>query len=89
MALELKGLKGKVLAATKNIDRLNQAYDKFNEAAPAHAADVEGLTPQIEALSSDLAFAAQVLGNSVASSTDGNEQKPIAEDEKKATFQEN
>lgn len=71
MALELKGLKGKAIKAAGFIDRLNTAYDAFNEAAPLHAADVEGLTPQIEGLQEDLAFAAQVLGNSVAGSNAG------------------
>lgn len=65
MALELKGLRGKALKAAGHLDRLNAAYDAFNEAAPAHAADVEGLTPQITALQDDLAFATQILGNSV------------------------
>jgi hypothetical protein len=43
MALELKGLKGKAIAARSNIERLNAAYDVFNEKAPAHASDVEGM----------------------------------------------
>ena len=74
MALELKGIRKKALEAAANIERLNAAYDKFNEAAPAHAADVEGLAPQIEALSEDLTFAAQTLGNSVNGS--GESEKP-------------
>lgn len=57
MALEIKGLRAKALKAASNLDRLNAAYDAFNEAAPAHAADVEGLTPQITALGDDLTFA--------------------------------
>lgn len=68
MALEIKGLKAKALKAAAHLDRLNLAYDKFNEAAPLHAADVESLAPQIEALADDLTFAAQTLGNSVAQS---------------------
>lgn len=68
MALELKGLKGKAIKAAANLDRLNAAYDAFNVAAPAHAADVEGLTPQIEALTEDLTFATQILGNSAGQS---------------------
>ena len=75
MPLELKGLKGKALKAAGHIDRLNRAYDAFNEAAPAHAADVEGLVPQIEGLADDLTFAAQVLGNSVAGSNGAGESK--------------
>lgn len=71
MPLEIRGLKGKALKAAANLDRINQAYDAFNEAAPAHAADVEGLTPQIAALQDDLTFATQVLGNSVAGSSAG------------------
>lgn len=71
MPLEIRGLKGKALKAAANLDRINQAYDAFNEAAPAHAADVEGLTPQIAALQDDLTFATQVLGNSVAGSGAG------------------
>lgn len=71
MALELKGLKGKAIKAAGNLDRLHAAYDAFNVAAPAHATDVEGLTPQITALGDDLAFATQVLGNSVNGSSNG------------------
>ena len=74
MALELRGLKAKALTAAANIDRLNKAYDAFNTAAPVHAADVEGLAPQVEGLSDDLKFASQVLGNSVAGS--GEQEKP-------------
>lgn len=75
MALEIKGLKAKALKAAGHLDRLNAAYDKFNEAAPLHAADVEGLAPQIEALADDLTFAAQTLGNSVAPS--GEQQRDM------------
>ena len=78
MPLELKGLKGKALKAVSNVDRLNAAYDAFNEAAPLHAADVEGLTPQITELSSDLEFAVQVLGNSVNGSPDSQKQPPVS-----------
>lgn len=70
MPLELKGLKGKAIKAAANLDRLNQAYDAFNAAAPLHAADVEALTPQITALEDDLTFASQVLGNSVSNGGD-------------------
>ena len=69
MALVITGLRAKALKAAGHLDRLNQAYDKFNEAAPAHAADVEGLTPQIQALGEDLQFATQTLGNSVNGSS--------------------
>jgi branched-subunit amino acid aminotransferase/4-amino-4-deoxychorismate lyase len=63
MALEFKGLKGKALTARANIDRLNKAYDKFNEMAPTHAADVEALAGQVENMNDDLAFAVTALGN--------------------------
>ena len=78
MALELKGLKGKALKAAANLDRLNAAYDKFNENAAAHATDVEGMAPQIEALQEDLTFATAVLGNSVNGSQD-SQPKPVAQ----------
>lgn len=65
MALEIKGLKGKALKARANLDALNAAYDKFNEAAPAHMADVESLTSQVAGMQDDLEFATNVLGNSV------------------------
>jgi hypothetical protein len=68
MPLEIKGLKGKALKARANIDALNAAYDKFNEAAPAHAADVEGLTSQVSGMQDDLQFAVNVLGNSTSES---------------------
>jgi hypothetical protein len=70
MALELKGLKAKAIKARSGIDALNSAYDKFNEAAPAHAADVAGLTEQISGMQDDLQFAVTTLGNSVADSSD-------------------
>lgn len=79
MALELKGLKGKALAARANLDRLNAAYDAFNDAAPKHAADVGGLVTQVEGLSDDLAFAANVLGNSVSDDGKGDIKKDTAE----------
>lgn len=79
VVLEIKGLKAKAIKAAGHLDRLNSAYDKFNEAAPLHAADVEGLTPQIEGLAEDLQFAAQVLGNSAGAAGEpagGVGQKP-------------
>ena len=66
MALELKGLKNKALDARVNIDRLNRAYDAFNERAPAHASDVEGMANQVEEMNEDLGFAVRTLGNSAA-----------------------
>lgn len=68
MALEIKGLKGKALKARANIDALNAAYDKFNEDASAHAADVEGLTSQVTSMQDDLQFAVTTLGNSTSES---------------------
>lgn len=79
MALELKGLKGKAVKAAANIDRLNAAYDKFNTDAATHAADVEGLAPQIEALAEDLSFSAQTLGNSVNGSADLQRQPVVSQ----------
>jgi hypothetical protein len=68
MALELKGLKGKAVAARSNIERLNTAYDVFNQMAPAHASDVEGMAHQVEQMNEDLGFAVTTLGNSTAPS---------------------
>lgn len=76
MPIEIKGIRAKALKAAANLDRINAAYDKFNEAAPLHAADVEGLAPQITALNDDLQFAAQVLGNSAAPSGEQQVVKP-------------
>lgn len=78
MPLEIRGLKAKALAMRANIDRLHKAYDAFNDKAPLHAADVEGIAGQIEAMGSDLSFAVNVLGNSTAQS---DEKRP---DEQKA-----
>lgn len=64
MAIEIKGLKADALTARANLDKLRAAYAKFNEAAPAHAADVEGLAASIGGMQSDLEFAATVMGNS-------------------------
>lgn len=68
MAIEIKGLKAKALAARANLDKLSQAYDRFNEMAPAHAADVIGLTEQVTGMQSDLEFASTLMGNSVGES---------------------
>jgi hypothetical protein len=70
MAIEIKGLKADALTARANLDKLRAAYAKFNEAAPAHAADVEGLAATIGGMQSDLEFAATVMGNS-----DGGSEK--------------
>ena len=64
MAIEIKGLRDQALEARSNLDRIKAAYTKFNEAAPAHALDVEGLAEQVGTMQSDLEFAATVLGNS-------------------------
>lgn len=78
MPLEIKGLKGKALKAGAVFDRLNQAYDKLIETGSAHAADVESLPPQFEAMQDDIEFAVQTLGNSVNGSGESAE-KPKTE----------
>ena len=64
VAIEIKGIRAEALAARGHMDRIMAAYRKFNDAAPSHASDVEGLSEQIGSLQSDLEFAANVLGNS-------------------------
>ncbi len=66
MAIEIKGLKLQAMTARGHLDRLSQAYARFNEAAPAHAADVEGMAEQVGEMASDLEFATNLLGNSAA-----------------------
>jgi hypothetical protein len=68
MAIEIKGLKAKALAGSAVFDRLNRAYDKLIETGSAHASDVEGLAPQIDAMQDDITFAVQTLGNSAEGS---------------------
>lgn len=68
MPIEIKGLKGKALKVAAVFDRMNGAYDKLIETGSNHAADVEGLAPQIEAMQDDITFAVQTLGNSVGAS---------------------
>ncbi len=68
MAIEIKGLKADALTARANLDKIRAAYAKFNETAPAHAADVEGLATTIGGMQSDLEFAATVMGNSAGES---------------------
>ena len=68
MAIEIKGLKADALTARANLDKIRAAYAKFNAAAPAHAADVEGLAESIGGMQSDLEFAATVMGNSAGES---------------------
>lgn len=77
MTIEIKGLKGKALKGAAVFDRLNRAYDKLIETGDAHAADVESLSPQIEAMQDDITFAVQTLGNSVAGSVTGATEKPV------------
>jgi|SRR6185312_1801696 len=76
MALELKGLKAESVAARAHHARLLQAYRSFNVAAPAHAAEVEGLSEEITEMSSDLAFAVGLGGNGGGSgaATEGKEK---------------
>src|SRR5580692_9633942 len=64
MAIEIKGLKMDALTARANLDRIKAAYAKFNDMAPAHAIEVEGLAEQVSTMQSDLEFAAGLLGNS-------------------------
>ena len=75
MALQLKGIAGKALQARANVERLNKAYDTFNEAAPAHASDVEGLAKQVNGMQDDLDFAVNTLGNSAGVSDDTKEKE--------------
>jgi hypothetical protein len=63
MAIEIKGLKLQAMTARGHLDRLAAAYAKFNEAAPAHAADVEGMAEQVTEMQSDLEFATNLMGN--------------------------
>ena len=62
--IQITGIRDEALKARSHLDRIRAAYAKFNEAAPAHASDVEGLADQIGSMQSDLEFAANVLGNS-------------------------
>ena len=78
MAIEIKGLRSDALLARANIDRVRAAYARFNQAAPAHADDVDKLASDITGMQSDLEFAATVMGNSAADSerlTEGKEQR--------------
>jgi hypothetical protein len=68
MAIELKGLRAKALAARGHLDKINVAYDKFNEAAPAHAADIAKMATDLGEMQSDLEFATNLLGNSAGES---------------------
>lgn len=76
MAIEIKGLKLQAMTARGHLDRMTKAYAKFNEAAPAHAADVEGMAEQVTEMQSDLEFATNLLGNSPAVSGNGAAEKP-------------
>lgn len=76
MAIEIKGLKLQAMTARGHLDRMTKAYAKFNEAAPAHAADVEGMAEQVTEMQSDLEFATNLLGNLPAVSGNGAAEKP-------------
>jgi hypothetical protein len=73
VALELKGLKAKAMAARAHIGKLDAAYEAFNAKAGSHVSDVEGLTAQIGYMSDDLSFHTASLGNSVAASNGDTE----------------
>lgn len=64
MAVDVSGLKAKALKARANWDRINAAYDKFNELAPDHATEVEGLSSGLAEMQTDLEFATNLMGNS-------------------------
>ena len=66
MAIDVSGLKAKALKARANWDRINAAYDKFNELAPDHATEVEGLSSGLAEMQTDLEFATNLMGNSLA-----------------------
>ena len=68
MAIELKGLRAKALAARSHLDKINAAYDKFNAAAPAHADEVAKMATDLGEMQSDLEFATGLLGNSAGES---------------------
>jgi hypothetical protein len=68
MAIELKGLRAKALAARSHLDKINAAYDKFNAAAPAHADEVAKMATDLGEMQSDLEFATGLLGNSAEGS---------------------
>jgi hypothetical protein len=77
MALELKGLKAKAMAARAHIGKLDEAYDAFNAKAGSHISDVQGLADQLGYMADDLSFATAALGNSVAASNgSGEAQEP-------------
>jgi hypothetical protein len=68
MAIELKGLRAKALAARGHLDKINAAYDKFNEAAPAHASEIAKMASDLGEMQSDLEFATNLMGNSAGDS---------------------
>ena len=68
MAIEIKGLKAQAILARKNLDALNVAYAKFNEAAPVHASEVGKMASDLGEMQSDLEFATNLLGNSASDS---------------------
>jgi hypothetical protein len=79
MAIEIKGLKMDALTARANLDRIKAAYARFNDMAPAHAIDVEGLAEQVSTMQSDLEFAAGLLGNSPPPGQELPVGKPMAQ----------
>lgn len=78
MPIEIKGIKDKARKARANLDALGTAYDKFNEMAPAHAADVDSLTTQVGSMQSDLEFATNTMGNSTGKSDEEEADKTKA-----------
>jgi hypothetical protein len=68
MTIEIKGLKAQAILARKNLDALNIAYTKFNEAAPVHASEVGKMATDLGEMQSDLEFATNLMGNSAGES---------------------
>ena len=54
---------GKATEARANMDAISKAYDKLNQTARGHRADVEGIAGQVDDMQSDLEHAANVMGN--------------------------
>lgn len=73
MALEIKGLKARMLEVTATIERVNRRAAMFAEVGAGLERGLSDITAQVLEAESDLNFAASVLGNSTSETSGDND----------------
>ena len=68
----------KAMEARGNMDAISRAYDRLNNNARGHRADIEGLADQVDEMQSDLEHAANIMGNGGGAGEAQEPSKPPA-----------